>query len=423
MNTASAGKPSLPIVPIPDPTAIPPEIRSAKSWIVWRAEWKNQKGKWKLNKVPCDPVTGHNLSMADRASWSNLEAAIEAVQNLRSRLGNHYGIGIAFHDGIGVICADLDGDLIDGISERLQWILDNHPTWMEVSVSGNGVHAFYFGRFDRKRKVPWRGSAVEIFGTVGFIAITGNVLDGASTNIGDGTALVAEILTGNRNKTSTRNKAGESQRSTESIFTDSQLIEKAKHARNGALFGRLWAGDTSDYNGDDSLADLALCSHLSFWCAGDQERIDRLFRQSGLYREKWEREDYREATIEKATEGKTEFFCPKPRANGKRQGKQPASEIDDEDQSKTGASIILNYFRERYRPVFKRGNSIFCEDGEEIPMNVATAVPDSNLIEELAYAEDAPKYQGGGIRRNSLSRIFQNLVESRLGRFAQVFAR
>jgi hypothetical protein len=47
---------------------------------------------------------------------------------------------------------------------------------------------------------------------------------------------------------------------------------------------------------------------LAFWTGGDYERIDRLFRQSGLYREKWERDDYREQTIHKALENTTEFY-------------------------------------------------------------------------------------------------------------------
>ena len=37
-----------------------------------------------------------------------------------------------------------------------------------------------------------------------------------------------------------------------------------------------------------------------FWVGFDPERIDRLFRISGLYREKWERAYYREATLSKA---------------------------------------------------------------------------------------------------------------------------
>jgi primase-polymerase (primpol)-like protein len=72
-------------------------------------------------------------------------------------------------------------------------------------------------------------------------------------------------------------------------LSDEQLIERAKSARNGDRFRRLWAGDLSDYGNDHSRADLALCRILAFWCGGDCERVDRLFRRSGLMREKWDR--------------------------------------------------------------------------------------------------------------------------------------
>lgn len=49
-----------------------------------------------------------------------------------------------------------------------------------------------------------------------------------------------------------------------------------------------------------SSADLALCCHLARITNSDIEQIDRIFRQSKLYREKWDREDYRNSTIKKA---------------------------------------------------------------------------------------------------------------------------
>ncbi len=85
-------------------------------------------------------------------------------------------------------------------------------------------------------------------------------------------------------------------------------------AKNGAKFARLWMGDTGDYDGDDSRADLALCGMLAFYCGADAERIDRLFRQSRLMREKWDdkrkQSTYGRDTIATALEGKSEFYSP-----------------------------------------------------------------------------------------------------------------
>jgi primase-polymerase (primpol)-like protein len=50
---------------------------------------------------------------------------------------------------------------------------------------------------------------------------------------------------------------------------------------------------------------------LAFWTGGDRERIERLFDQSGLVREKWwSRADYRERTIANAVRSTGEFYEP-----------------------------------------------------------------------------------------------------------------
>ena len=88
-------------------------------------------------------------------------------------------------------------------------------------------------------------------------------------------------------------------------LADGEVIERASRARNGDRFAALWAGEWQGRYGSQSEADLALASMLSFWCDGDGARVDRLFRQSGLYREKWDRADYRGWTLERACGGRT----------------------------------------------------------------------------------------------------------------------
>jgi hypothetical protein len=60
------------------------------------------------------------------------------------------------------------------------------------------------------------------------------------------------------------------------------------------------AGDMSAYNDDHSAADYALCILLAKKYQCNAFKIDSEFRKSGLYRDKWERDDYRENTITRA---------------------------------------------------------------------------------------------------------------------------
>lgn len=94
------------------------------------------------------------------------------------------------------------------------------------------------------------------------------------------------------------------------LLGDAALIEKARSAENGAKFSRLWHGDFSEYS-SQSEADLALCNHLGFWTGGEASHMDTLFRQSGLYRGKWDERHgestYGAMTIEKALQGKKDL--------------------------------------------------------------------------------------------------------------------
>lgn len=104
---------------------------------------------------------------------------------------------------------------------------------------------------------------------------------------------------------------------------DEELVRRASRAKGGERFVALWSGDTSAYqytNADGTTnegrneADLALAGRLVFWTGGDLARADRLFRASGLMREKWDEvhyatgETYGEHTLHKGLSDMQEFY-------------------------------------------------------------------------------------------------------------------
>ncbi|HRD68272.1 MAG TPA: hypothetical protein PKY50_19250 [Candidatus Competibacter sp.] len=110
---------------------------------------------------------------------------------------------------------------------------------------------------------------------------------------------------------------------------DEKLLSKARTASNGARFAALWSGDTSEHGGDHSAADLALCNILAFWTESDAVRMDRLFRQSGLMRPKWDEKrgesaTYGQMTIAKAIESTCETYRAKTRNGNRPYPKQPS---------------------------------------------------------------------------------------------------
>ncbi len=79
-----------------------------------------------------------------------------------------------------------------------------------------------------------------------------------------------------------------------------EVIADLRKFENGAKFISLF--DRGEYEKTQSEADLSLCAMIAFRVGPDPDMIDRIFCESKLYRDKWDREDYAERTIAKAIE-------------------------------------------------------------------------------------------------------------------------
>ncbi len=297
--------------------AIPPELRDMPQSVCWRLE--NRPGEDKPTKVPYNPHTS-GKAMADQpGTWADFDTARGVYE--RSQKTNRPYSGIGFQlgtQGGPFFAVDLDKCIDPETGEVAEWaqeIVEALRTYWERSPSGTGLRAIGRGTLPeggRNRKGP-----IEIYDRLRYITLTGRVF-GERMPIAD----CSRVLPGLHLRLfPPAPKPAPAPRPAAPLsLSDTDLIDKATAAANGAAFSALWRGDTSAYHGDDSAADLALCGTLAFWAQGDEHRIDALFRQSGLYREKWERADYRARTIGKALSGKTDFYEPAaPRELG-RQG-------------------------------------------------------------------------------------------------------
>jgi energy-coupling factor transporter ATP-binding protein EcfA2 len=142
-------------------------------------------------------------------------------------------------------------------------------------------------------------------------------------------------------------------------LSDEDLLERMFAAKNGAKVRALWEGDTSSY-GSHSEADLALCCHLAFWTQKDAAVIDRLFRQSGLYRDKWEREDYRAHTIGAAVERTGGTYSPTSKQTRGTKHVADAEAGDAALDELTQADAILFLAEDR-------SEELFAEEADDTP--------------------------------------------------------
>lgn len=283
-------------------SGIPTELRLRPQWVCWRLFWKHDK--W--TKLPIDPGTGRAASASNPKTWGTFDEAL-------AESARFDGIGYVFAKDDPYCGIDLDDAVTTtGGKTWAKEIVGQLESYVEFSPSKTGVKLIAKGKLPPrcKHKLPLGDGEIEVYDHGRFFALTGCRLKGAPATVEDRQAQLDTLLV---QCGMVKAPALAPSRNGDGKLTDAEIIAKAMTAKNGAKFRRLWAGDTSDYSGDDSRADLALVTMLAFWTQ-DSSQIDSLFRQSGLYREKWDREDYRQRTIDKALEGQTEFY----RARGKR---------------------------------------------------------------------------------------------------------
>jgi putative DNA primase/helicase len=283
--------PDKPEIIKPDLAGIPEALKSERRWMNWKLEFRaGQRKPW--TKVPVDPHTGGSGDSTDPNKWGTLADAV-------ARDESHIGFAL----GDGFVGVDLDGCISpDGkIEPAALKVRDRLNTYGEHSISGTGIHFIARGSLPLKGR---RKGSIEMYDSGRFFTMSGAVLAGSSATIDDRTAELAafhaEVFPPPKPKAPGNNG--------HHVPHDDEIIQRALNANNGDKFKRLFGGDTSEYGHDDSSADLALCNLIAFWTGPEPAAIDRLFRQSGLYRDKWEREDYRTETINRALESRTEFY-------------------------------------------------------------------------------------------------------------------
>ena len=107
--------------------------------------------------------------------------------------------------------------------------------------------------------------------------------------------------------------------------------------QNREKFKALMDGNWEEGYDSQSDADMALVSILAFWCGNVEEQIDRIFRTSGLMREKWDRRTgdatYGQITIRNAIASSSAIYVPL------RDAATPEEEFADLDEEEQHAAF------------------------------------------------------------------------------------
>ncbi|WP_216830731.1 phage NrS-1 polymerase family protein [Alkalihalobacterium elongatum] len=300
---------------------IPAELKMLRQWVLWKLEERNGK----LTKVPY-MITGSKAKPNDPNTWSTFEETLGVYQK-----GDYTGLGFMFSVSDPYCGIDIDKCYSNEEFSQLSVDLRNlFRSYTEFSPSKTGMHIIVKGKLNIEgtgKKNPKLG--LEIYDKGRFFTFTGWCF-GEEENIVSCQGEIGEFMERYILKKSVSLQQPDNfPKEAKSNGVDQEIWENMFSSTSGDKINRLYNGQISDYKYDHSSADLALCSYLSMYTNNDKQRMDRMFRQTLLYRPKWDEfrgnQTYGELTINKAV-GESSFQQV-PQQNAKKEKMSQAEKL------------------------------------------------------------------------------------------------
>lgn len=267
---------------------IPQELRNLKQWGLFELKWVEARKK--NTKIPINPYDGSAGKSNDPNTWSDFDTAMRALNDVER------ADGLAFYFANGYVGLDIDhidSNLEDwragdndpnNLVNKFQDLTDN--TYMEVSQSGTGIHAIFKGKIPGKRR---RKGNYEMYQTGRFFALTGNniIPDPTIKSMSDDEMkTLYEFLFGKDNIVQLHS---ESDNITPVDLSVVEIIKRAENsAKTGTRFTMFMKGGWEQFYSSHSEADMAFANDLAFWTGRDFHKMDTIFRNSSLMREKFD---------------------------------------------------------------------------------------------------------------------------------------
>ena len=272
------------------PLPLDDKIKRLKQWVVWKKDPKKGKVPYQINGVPA--------KSNDSDTWTDYHIVHTAIQTTK----RFNGVGIMLdtqHKVYTIIDLDHCFNENGTIKDYAQEIVLRFDSYTEYSVSGQGLHIIIEGVKPGIRCRTSEPFDIEMYDQARFVAITENMYHNKPIENRQ------EELNKFYNEIFPPEKEKEYRPTVDIYLDDADLMAVIQKDRT---VQRLWKRPTDADNW--SQKDLSLCNKLAFYCGRDADKMDRFFRMSPLMRDKWERKDYRQRTINTAILSCEEVYTP-----------------------------------------------------------------------------------------------------------------
>lgn len=283
--------------------AIPETFKEFNNWLLWK--YINKNGKW--TKIPYQP-NGNKASATSPNNWCSFNECVKAF-----RSGKFTGIGFAIGDS-GLTCIDIDHES-EWDSTELDALLSglNDKYYKEKSPSGDGYHLWIKAVKPKEmgcKSTTFYNSLVEVYNSDRYITMTGSVIEPHS-EIHEAQSELENVFSP---LIKNKNNKPKNTHSPINYFDDESIINKIRksNAQGNTKFIQLH--DSGFISDDHSADDMSYVNVLAFYTSCNAAQIDRIYRTSAIYRDKWDRKTgdvtYGMITIDKAIQGCTRSYDP-----------------------------------------------------------------------------------------------------------------
>ncbi|EAG5019689.1 DNA primase [Listeria monocytogenes] len=284
---------------------IPDELKKLKQWCAFQLVWDEERGKNK--KIPMNANDGSYGNSVDERTWADFETALDSLEKYQFD-----GLGFYFKKPyFGVDIDDIKDEIEDylyGNTENIAGeFIQTLSSYTEYSVSGTGIHIIAKGSFPEGGR---RKGNIEMYPDGRFFVMTGQVIDNYR-QVNEATSAIQYLHTKYIGTNEVR-QINNLQSTVDLPVSD--IIQRAERSKQGAQFKTLYDGLWDGLYPSQSEADLAFANMLAFWTGCNAEKMDEIFRSSGLYRTKWDQKRgaqlYGEMVINKAIANTSEVYQP-----------------------------------------------------------------------------------------------------------------
>lgn len=324
----------------PDFNTVPEAMASLPAWSLWSAERRDLGGgNVEYSKV-AKAIGGGNARSNHPEDWHTLAEVQGAYDPQR-----HAGVMFLLTNNPLHLCVmDVDPEpghtLLDVLAAApfLKPLMDAAAGSAETSPSGNGLHFWFIA--DRPADLPNKNAVadkngekvglVEFYGSgdTRYMSFTGHNKAGtfaAPQNVSETFQKSVQPFTNRHSKTAQNASTSLTEATNPYHLTVDEVLAAATRSKSGETIKKLLAADPAlldSYPGEpgpghQSGGEQALMNYLAFFSGKDPHIMDEIYRNSQLYRSKWDEKHradgrtYGQSTIDKAIQGQRDICRPK----------------------------------------------------------------------------------------------------------------